>query len=780
MAGMKRRFLKLLAGAALLLFLLGVAGPFVRADRYRARVQSSLSTALGRKVSIQGHVSFSLFTGPALALGDVTISEADSSAEPFAYVDEVRAIPRLYSLWTGHLEFSSLTLEGAHVNLVRYIAGTTPSWNFEPLLSPGLLAAFPTIHVRDSRINFVLEDRKSPFYLLDADLDVNPLASDGTNWSVGFEGAPARSDRPARGFGAIHANGTWRRTGENGRLALDIRLARSEMSDILSLVYGRDVGIHGIVSGQAHIAGLMRALGIEGEMRVSELHGWEQSPPESGVFPFRVSGTLDTPAQHLELFAQPRSKQQEWMMHLIAQAYLERPLLQVEFRSDGLPIAPLPGLLRNFGVNLPDGLQLTGAVNGAVGFDSREGWSGSANISKISVGLPDGTPIEFQQCAFAIDGSHVAAGPVQVSEGAEAFAEATASYSIADGAFEVKLTSSNAPLGTLSQRFPGMSIPLLSQIHSGAWTGELTYSQPAGGEGAWRGEGDLTDASVALPALSQPVGIAEGHLQFEGEDLRLDHLVMSAGNIDLQGAYSYRHSDPVPHEFHLVAARADLPAIEALLHPLLNHGGSLLDRALGRPTEPPWLMDAKASGTLQIDTLDAVAAELSRVRGNVAWSGERIAITGLVMHDGPAVFSGVFNLDLKNPKPHYSGAGTWSNLEWKGGLVSGTLAQLETSGTGLETLTNLKARGELTGEDLTLEPLGAIEKLTGTYNLAWSGSALRIRFPALKLQGDGGEVWTGSGSAQGADGQVTLRPAGGRQINLAGSLTDASRDWVER
>ena len=136
MARLTRRMARWLAIGAAVLFVVAVAATFVHADRYRGRIQSSLSTALGRKVSIGGHVSFSLFTGPALAVDDVTIAEADAASEPFAYVEEVRAMPRLYSLWSGHLEFSSLTLEGAHVNLVRYGAGTTPSWNFEPLLRP--------------------------------------------------------------------------------------------------------------------------------------------------------------------------------------------------------------------------------------------------------------------------------------------------------------------------------------------------------------------------------------------------------------------------------------------------------------------------------------------------------------------------------------------------------------------------------------------------------------------------------------------------------------------
>ena len=785
MARLKTNVLKAAAAGLALLLVLGIAAPFVHADRYRGRMQSSLSSALGRNVSIDGHVSFSLFTGPALAVDDVKIADVDGSSEPFAYVDEVRAVPRLYSLWTGHLEFSSLTLDGAHVNLVRGGTSDSPSWNFEPLLRPGLLAEFPVIHMRDSRINFVLEGRKSPFYLLGVDLDVSPRSSDGSDWGARFAGAPARSDRPAHGFGAVEAAGTWKRTGDqNGLLAIDLRLERSEISDILALLYGRNAGIHGTVSGQAHVAGPMRALGIEGELRVADLHGWDQSPPSSGVFPFRVSGTLDTPAQHLNLFAQARASRPPlpggtWILHLSADSYLERPLLKMEFHSDGLPIAPLPGLLHNFGANLPEGLQLAGLVSGSVSFDPRQGFTGNAVIPEVTLGVRGGTPIKLERAEFSIQGTQITAGPVEVTSGLETIAEASASYSTKDGAVELKLVSSDAPLGALSERFPAAYIPFLSEVHSGKWSGELDYSQPAGAVGAWQGEGDLTGAKVSLSGLLQPVDLTHAHLRIHAEDIQLDRMMMTAGTMNVKGDYSYTHTQAAPHQFHLVVSRADLPGIEALFHPLLNREGSLIDFALGRSAAPKWLLNMRAVGTVQVDALDAVGADLSRVRAGVSWEGTRIALAGLTAHDGKAVIAGTLNLDLKNAQPRYTGAGTWSNLPWKGGSVSGAVEQFETSGSGLDTLRNLKLRGALKGRDLDLAPLGGIDRMTGSFAASWNGTSLQFRFPVIRLEGNTGQVWTGNGSAQGTDGEVTLTPAGGRQVTLAGSLSDAGKDWVE-
>ena len=111
--------------------------------------------------------------------------------------------------------------------------------------------------------------------------------------------------------------------------------------------------------------------------------------------------------------------------------------------------------------------------------------------------------------------------------------------------------------------------------------------------------------------------------------------------------------------------------------------------------------------------------------------------------------------------------------------MSGAVEQFETSGSGLDTLRNLKLRGALKGRDLDLAPLGGIDRMTGSFAASWNGTSLQFRFPVIRLEGNTGQVWTGSGSAQGTDGEVTLTPAGGRQVTLAGSLSDAGKDWVE-
>ncbi len=51
--------------------------------------------------------------------------------EPFLRADTVTATLHISSLWRGHLEFATISLDNPHVNLVRNAAG---QWNLAGIL----------------------------------------------------------------------------------------------------------------------------------------------------------------------------------------------------------------------------------------------------------------------------------------------------------------------------------------------------------------------------------------------------------------------------------------------------------------------------------------------------------------------------------------------------------------------------------------------------------------------------------------------------------------------
>jgi hypothetical protein len=296
--------LKIFTAAVVLVVVAGIAAPKFQASQYRDKIRDAMQLALNRKVEI-GEIRYNVFTGPGFSVTNVTIAEdPELGAEPIAYVNSVgalTAVPRLWSLFTGHLEFASLRMEDAQINLTR--SEPQPGqyrWNVERLMRPSIIAAFPNISIRNSRINFKTGDLKSTVYLLDCDLDITPPSGGSDGWHVRFEGKPARTDRPARGSGLFTAKGVWYNSA--GKLDLDLQLDRSEVSDIVSLIRGEDAGLQGIVSGKAHLAGPTSAIGISGRLNIAELHGWDQSVPQGEVWPLNLhEAAVGGFGQHAEL-----------------------------------------------------------------------------------------------------------------------------------------------------------------------------------------------------------------------------------------------------------------------------------------------------------------------------------------------------------------------------------------------------------------------------------------------------------------------------------------------
>src|SRR5438270_2071775 len=109
------------------LVFMALALPFVPAGLFRARIQDALEKGLGRKVEI-GDVHFTLLPGvlpgPGFTIDQVLIGEDQRAGiEPFAYVESLGASVRLSSLFRSRLEFSSLNLGDATINIVKSDAG---------------------------------------------------------------------------------------------------------------------------------------------------------------------------------------------------------------------------------------------------------------------------------------------------------------------------------------------------------------------------------------------------------------------------------------------------------------------------------------------------------------------------------------------------------------------------------------------------------------------------------------------------------------------------------
>src|SRR6185295_18526241 len=119
---------RLVIVALLVVIALGIAAPYLEADRFRPGIERALERGLGRKVEV-GSVRFKLLTGPGFTLENVVIhDDARAGIEPFVYVRTLDARIALGALLSRKLAFSSLHLNDASFNLVKTADGP---WNLQ-------------------------------------------------------------------------------------------------------------------------------------------------------------------------------------------------------------------------------------------------------------------------------------------------------------------------------------------------------------------------------------------------------------------------------------------------------------------------------------------------------------------------------------------------------------------------------------------------------------------------------------------------------------------------
>jgi AsmA protein len=128
---MKKLWVKVLAGVVIAFILVVVAIPlFVNADTFRPKVQSELTSALGRQVTIS-HLGLSVLSGSLLA-NDVAIADDPAfSSAPFFAVRSLHIGVNMSALiFSRNLEVTNFTADSPEIHL---ISGPKGTWNYSSI-----------------------------------------------------------------------------------------------------------------------------------------------------------------------------------------------------------------------------------------------------------------------------------------------------------------------------------------------------------------------------------------------------------------------------------------------------------------------------------------------------------------------------------------------------------------------------------------------------------------------------------------------------------------------
>ena len=632
----KRRIWQLSAMAAGLVLVAGLVAPWLDVDRFGDRVTRSLEQALGRKVE-HGSVHLNLFSGPGFSIDKVVIyDQAGTGDEPFAYVEELEARVSLRSLWGGQLEFSNLRLVSPNVTFTKKEG---EHWNFEPLIARTVGAAqqagvrLPDIEIRDGRINFKFGDTKSIFYLTEMAIDAQPPNSASGAWRLRMEGQPARTDRTAYGFGVFATRGNWwpdARTG--GRVDFTLNLEESSLAEWIRLVQGHDAGVHGEIASRARLSGPLSAIELSGEMHIGDIHRWDLPVPRTAGWDLSYRGRVDLISQTLEVASVPPagSEAQPVVCRVRATGYLTKPRWAASMTLHEVPLAPLGPILQHMGVRLPESLAIGGNASGMLAYGPGIGIEGALAARSATLTVADSAPITFDRVQIVIDGSNIHLAPAVFHVGAGQPAKIEGDYSWVTDLFAVTVSADamNFAKPTTPANAWMASIPFVSAVEKGAWSGSLSYRQQGARAGRWQANLNIKNARVPLEGFADPLELTSAALSLDGDNIALHHIAGRIGRVDLKGEYEYQPEKARQHQFHISIPNLDAGDLEALLLPALTRDQGFLARTLrlGRTKPPEWLETRHAEGTIEIGSLLLGDRQLERLRTHLQWDGDSVEL----------------------------------------------------------------------------------------------------------------------------------------------------------
>ncbi len=771
-----RRAALLLAG---LVLLIGLVAPLRRVDRFAAPVRAALERSLDRKVEVNGPVRLHLFPAPRISLENVIIHEDPAvSAEPFAYVSSLEAGFRLASLVRGRLAFSGLRLVRPSVNLVKRTDGP---WNYPPLFDRAFGSSgprdwpFQRIEIRSGRLNFKFGDTKSVFYLADADVDVAPAADAGVV-TVRFRGKPARTDRAAQGFGRISGTGrvTFSRAQEN-QVHLVVRLERSAIAELLTLVQGRRVGVGGFIASRAELNGPVSDVAITGSLELVDIDQRFLFPSRTGAWSLDYRGRLNLTGQALELATRSEGQQRPVGVRFQILNYLRQPRWAVAVTADRLPLETLPELAREMGVEALRGLTVHGTASGALSWGPQQGARGQLAMRDLAVGTDGAGEVRCPEATLTLGRDVLRLSPATVLLERKDRVRVAAEYAIPARRLDVRAEASLASIPRFLAAWRSLTgaspAPLLETMSAGAWSGWLRYARQGRGQGTWSADLTLKGARTLVAGFSEPLDLTSAHLRLAAGQWSLETLRGRIGNIRFQGSCDYDARTPRLHQFHITVPKADVLELERVLMPTLAWArrGFLARTLRLRPAPlPGWLKTRRARGTVQIRELDAGAVRFEGLQAQLRWNGTDIEIAPLKSNFEAGAVEGRVAVDLGEGAPRYVAEAHLTGLAYAGGVFT-VDGRLHTTGMGAAVVRNARAEGKFSVRGLRVAPDDVLSHVRGSFSLVMSRGIPRLTFPEVEFTRRG-TVYRGRGETTLTGKAVLDVKAGADAFRMEGTL----------
>src|SRR6202789_3906183 len=366
-----------LAVVALVLLVIAVVPPLVSINGYKGRITHLMAQSLGRPVRLAS-VELRLLPLPAFVLTDLTVEDDPAyGAEPVLHANTVIASIRLWSLWRGHMEIGTISVDEASLNLVRSAEGR---WNLDPLFRSAAKAQpdgaagtkatpLPYLEATNSRINFKNGNEKLPFSLLETDLSF--WQEQSGDWRIRLRGQPARTDLSLdlADTGLVRLEARAQRAPELRQMPVhvDLEWREAQLGQLARLLIGSDPGWRGNLTGELHLDGTAEEAKIQTRLRATGVHRAEFAPAAPMDFDATCSFIYRLSARSLE---NPTcdSPLGDGRIHLAGDMPPNGGAPHLSVELDRIPVAAGLDALRTVRSDFGPGLEAAGSISGKISY----------------------------------------------------------------------------------------------------------------------------------------------------------------------------------------------------------------------------------------------------------------------------------------------------------------------------------------------------------------------------------------------------------------------------
>ncbi len=236
--------------------------------------------------------AFRILPTPGFTIENFVVGENPAFGdEPVLLANTVTATLHISSLWRGHLEFATISLDEPHVNLVRNAAMRPSGMSRASCCKPRRstprpphsaarsgLPRFPYIEATQARVNFKMGEEKLPFSL--ADSKIAFWLSQPETWHVRIEARPLRTDMNANDTGLVQVQGTIQRAATLDAMPLELsaRWRDAQLGDVSHMLIGENAGWRGSIDAAANVTGRFGDAQIDARLHLDEVRRAEFEP----------------------------------------------------------------------------------------------------------------------------------------------------------------------------------------------------------------------------------------------------------------------------------------------------------------------------------------------------------------------------------------------------------------------------------------------------------------------------------------------------------------------